>query len=214
MTDYLLKHYDDLITAALEHLQIVLITLLLSLIIAAFLTVLCTYSKTASRIIPGLLSMIYSIPSLAMFALLIPLTGLVQTTAITVLVIYNQYLLLQNFLAGLNGIDPSISEAAMGMGMTPLQALIKIKLPLSKKAFITGIRIAMVATVSIATIAASINAGGLGTILFDGLRTMNPAKILWGSLLSALLALLIDGLLRLAEKRLGAGSGSAAKTNC
>ncbi len=84
--------------------------------------------------------------------------------------------------------------------MTPMQTLIKIKLPLSRKAFIAGIRIAMVATISIATIAASINAGGLGTILFDGLRTMNPAKILWGSLLSALLAILIDRILRLAEK--------------
>lgn len=160
--------------------------------------------------IPGLLSMIYSIPSLAMFALLIPLTGLGRTTAILVLVIYNQYLLLQNFLAGLNGIDKSISEAAMGMGMTPMQALVKIKLPLSRKAFIAGIRIAMVATVSIATIAASINAGGLGTILFDGLRTMNPAKIIWGSLLSALLALLIDGLLRFAEKRLHPSSTSCS----
>ncbi len=210
MIDYMAKHYDDLIRAALEHLQIVLITLLLSLALAAFFTILCVYSKTASRMIPGLLSMIYSIPSLAMFALLIPLTGLGRTTAILVLVIYNQYLLLQNFLAGLNGIDKSISEAAMGMGMTPMQALLKIKLPLSRKAFIAGIRIAMVATVSIATIAASINAGGLGTILFDGLRTMNPAKIIWGSLLSALLALLIDGLLRFAEKRLDHSSTSCS----
>ncbi len=210
MIDYMAKHYDDLIRAALEHLQIVLITLLLSLALAAFFTILCVYSKTASRMIPGLLSMIYSIPSLAMFALLIPLTGLGRTTAILVLVIYNQYLLLQNFLAGLNGIDKSISEAAMGMGMTPMQALVKIKLPLSRKAFIAGIRIAMVATVSIATIAASINAGGLGTILFDGLRTMNPAKIIWGSLLSALLALLIDGLLRFAEKRLHPSSTSCS----
>lgn len=202
MIDYMVKHYDDLIRATLEHLQIVLITLLLSLVHASFFTLLCTYFKTASRIIPGILSMIYSIPSLAMFALLIPLTGLGKTTAIIVLVIYNQYLLLQNFLAGLNGIDKSIAEAAMSMGMTPLQTLVKIKLPLSRKAFIAGIRIAMVATVSIATIAASINAGGLGSILFDGLRTMNPAKIVWGSLLSALLAVFIDGLLRFAEKRL------------
>lgn len=200
MIDYMFKHYDDLIKAALEHLQIVLVTLALSLVITAALTVICSYSKLAARILPGILSMVYSVPSLAMFALLIPLTGLGQTTAIIVLVIYNQYLLLQNFLAGLNGVEKSIVEAAAGMGMTPMQTLIKIKLPLSRKAFIAGIRIAMVATISIATIAASINAGGLGTILFDGLRTMNPAKILWGSLLSALLAILIDRILRLAEK--------------
>ena len=138
-----------------------------------------------------------------MFALLIPLTGLGRTTAVTVLVVYNQYLLLRNFLAGLDSVDESIVEAAVGMGMAPMQLLFKIKLPLAKKAIVAGIRIALVATVSIATIAASINAGGLGTILFDGLRTMNYAKIVWGSVLSALLAILIDVLLRLLEKKWG-----------
>ena len=136
-----------------------------------------------------------------MFALLIPLTGLGRTTAVTVLVVYNQYLLLRNFLAGLENVDESIVEAAVGMGMAPMQLLFKIKLPLAKKAIIAGIRIALVATVSIATIAASINAGGLGAILFDGLRTMNYAKIVWGSVLSALLAISIDVLLRLLEKK-------------
>ena len=195
MIEYLVKHYDDLQKATLEHLWLVLLTLTISLVAAALFTILCSYSKRASGIILGLLSMAYSIPSLAMFALMIPFTGLGQTTAIIVLVIYNQYLLLRNFLAGLDGVEQSIVDAAVGIGMTPMQVLVKIKLPLAKGAFLAGIRIAMVATVSIATIAASINAGGLGIILFDGLRTMNVAKILWGSILSALLAVLIDRLL-------------------
>ena len=203
MIDYIMKHYDDLIAATLEHLLLVLLALVISLIVAAALTILCSYSKSASNITLGLLSMVYSIPSLAMFALLIPLTGLGRTTAVTVLVVYNQYLLLRNFLAGLENVDESIVEAAVGMGMAPMQLLFKIKLPLAKKAIIAGIRIALVATVSIATIAASINAGGLGAILFDGLRTMNYAKIVWGSVLSALLAILIDVLLRLLEKKWG-----------
>lgn len=197
MIDYIMKHYDDLIAATLEHLLLVLLALVISLIVAAALTILCSYSKAASNVTLGLLSMVYSIPSLAMFALLIPLTGLGRTTAVTVLVVYNQYLLLRNFLAGLENVDESIVEAAVGMGMAPMQLLFKIKLPLAKKAIIAGIRIALVATVSIATIAASINAGGLGAILFDGLRTMNYAKIVWGSVLSALLAISIDVLLRL-----------------
>ncbi len=200
MIDYITAHYDDLAKAALEHLQIVLVTLAISLVAAACLTIICSYSSKITKFTLGLFSMVYSIPSLALFALLIPLTGLGKTTAITVLVIYNQYLLLQNFLAGLDEVDQSIVEAAAGMGMTPVEVLVKIKLPLSKGAFIAGIRIAMVATVSIATIAASINAGGLGTILFDGLRTMNSAKIFWGSLLSALLAVFIDWLLGFAER--------------
>jgi osmoprotectant transport system permease protein len=201
MIDYIMKHYDDLIAATLEHLLLVLLALVISLIVAAALTILCSYSKAASNVTLGLLSMVYSIPSLAMFALLIPLTGLGRTTAVTVLVVYNQYLLLRNFLAGLDNVDESIVEAAVGMGMAPMQLLFKIKLPLAKKAIIAGIRIALVATVSIATIAASINAGGLGAILFDGLRTMNYAKIVWGSVLSALLAISIDVLLRLLEKK-------------
>ena len=200
MIEYLAKHYDDLIRATLEHLQLVLLALAISLVAAGLFTILCSYSKRASGIILGLLSMVYSIPSLAMFAMMIPLTGLGQATAVIVLVIYNQYLLLRNFLAGLEGVDRGIVEAAVGIGMTPMQVLVKIKLPLAKGAFLAGIRLAMVATVGIATIAASINAGGLGIILFDGLRTMNYAKILWGSILSALLAIFIDRLLGFFEK--------------
>ncbi len=201
MTEYFIKYHDKLFTALAEHIELVLITLVISVLLAAALTVVCNYSRRFSRLLVNVFSMIYSIPSLAMFAILIPVTGLGQRTAITVLVIYNQYLLLRNFLAGLENTDPAIVEAAAGMGMTRLQILIKIKLPLSKRAIVSGIRIAAVSTVGIATIAASINAGGLGAILFDGLRTMNTAKIIWGSILSAALAVLIDWLLSLYEKR-------------
>lgn len=198
---YFIKYHDKLFAALSEHMELVIITLIISVLLAAALTVICNYSKRFSRLLVNVFSMIYSIPSLAMFALLIPVTGLGQRTAITVLVIYNQYLLLRNFLAGLENTDPAIVEAAAGMGMTRLQILIKIKLPLSRRAIVSGIRIAAVSTVGIATIAASINAGGLGAILFDGLRTMNTEKIIWGSILSAALAVLIDWLLSIYEKR-------------
>ena len=201
MIAYASRYYDKLLSATLEHLEIVVITLAISLVLAAILTLACSYSKTLSRVLLNLFAMIYSIPSLALLALLIPVTGLGRRTAIVALVIYNQYLLLRNFLAGLDGVDPSIVEAATGMGMTHLQLLWKVQIPLAKKALIAGLRIALVSTVGIATIAASINAGGLGTILFDGLRTMNTAKILWGSLLSAVLAIGIDRLLLLVERK-------------
>ena len=201
MIAYASRYYDKLLSATLEHLEIVVITLLISLALAAVLTVACSYSKTLSRVLLNLFSMIYSIPSLALLALLIPVTGLGRKTAIVALVIYNQYLLLRNVLAGLNGVDRGVVEAATGMGMTQLQLLWKVQVPLAKGALIAGLRIALVSTVGIATIAASINAGGLGSILFDGLRTMNVAKILWGSILSALLAILIDRLLTLVERK-------------
>lgn len=201
MIAYTSRYYDKLLSATLEHLEIVVITLLISLALAALLTVACSYSKTLSRVLLNLFSMIYSIPSLALLALLIPVTGLGRKTAIVALVIYNQYLLLRNFLAGLDGVDRGVVEAATGMGMTHMQLLWKVQVPLAKGALIAGLRIALVSTVGIATIAASINAGGLGNILFDGLRTMNIAKILWGSLLSALLAIGIDQLLIVVERK-------------
>lgn len=202
MTAYLYKHYDDLLEALMEHLVLVVITLFFSLLLAAVLTIAAVYSRRAGEIMISVFSVLYSVPSLALFALLIPMTGLGKTTAEIVLVAYNQYLLLRNFISGLYQVDPGIIEAAEGMGMRRLQVLFKVRLPLSKKAFFTGIQLAVVSTIGIATIAAMINAGGLGTILFDGLRTMNLYKIIAGSVLSAGLALLINGAFKLIERRI------------
>lgn len=194
-----------------EHLALVGITLVLSLVFAAILVVLCHYSKTLGNILVNVFSVIYSIPSLALFALLIPITGLGEVSAIIVLVIYSQYLLLRNFLTGLNEVDPALLEAATGMGMTKMQVLLKIRIPLAKGALFAGIRLIIVATIGIATIAASINAGGLGQILFDGLRTMNTPKIVWGSIFAALLAIVADLILIIAEKLLGEPHGKRRK---
>ncbi len=202
MIEYLIKYGDKLRTALVEHLVLVSITLLISLFLAALLTLVAMRSRLISKLLVYTFSVVYSIPSLALFAILIPVTGLGKVTAIVVLVLYNQYLLLRNFIAGLNDVDASIIESAMGMGMTDTQILLKIRIPLSKRAIFTGIHLAIVSTIGIATIAASINAGGLGTILFDGLRTMNVNKIVWGSILAAGLAVSANYLLGKIEKAL------------
>lgn len=199
MWDFLLKYQDKLIHASLEHLNIVILSLTLSLLIAVMITFISMYSKLFTKVILNLFTVIYSIPSLALFALFIPVSGLGLGTAVIVLTIYNQYLLLNNFINGLNSVDSGVIDAATGIGMTKFQILMQVRLPLSKKALIAGIRIATVSTIGIATIAASINAGGLGTILFDGLRTMNINKIVWGSALSAGLAFLVNGVLSYIE---------------
>lgn len=200
MIDYAINHYDKLGKALLEHLELVIITLGISILITAILTIFAMYSKILSKILIHLFSVIYAIPSLALFAILIPVTGLGRVTAITVLVIYNQYLLLNNFIAGLNGVEPSIIEAATGIGMSNMQILFRVRLPLSRKALFTGIRLAVVSTIGIATIAAAINAGGLGSILFDGLRTMDVNKIIWGSILAGGLSIGINNILIKIEK--------------
>ena len=202
MIDYLVAYPDKLLTPLLQHLELLVITLAVSLVLAALLTIASMYSKTLARILTYAFSVIYSIPSIALFVLLIPLTGLGTTTALIVLVTYNQYLLLRNFLAGLESVDPAIVEAATGMGMSTFQILVKIRLPLAKSVLFTGIRLATVSTIGIITIAALINAGGIGTLLFDGLRTENMVKILRGAILAGGLAIVADAVLKLVERRL------------
>lgn len=202
MIDYLLRYPDKLLKAFVEHVEIVVITLLISIILAALLTILTAYSKVASGLLVTLFSIVYSIPSLALFAILVPLTGLGKTTAIIILVVYNQYILLRNILDGLNNVDSSIIEAATGMGMSKSQLLFQVKLPLVIKPIFTGIHLAVVSTIGIATIAASINAGGIGSVLLDGLRTVNTAKILWGTLMAAGLAIVVNGVFNVIEKKL------------
>ena len=197
---YGIRYWNKLGNSLIEHIELVLITLIISLFIAVLLSTICVFSEIVSRLLISLFSILYSIPSLAFFAILIPVTGLGEKTAIIVLVVYNQYLLLRNFMDGLNAVDHSIIEAATGMGMTKMQIVTLVRIPLSKRALFTGIRLAVVSTIGIATIAASINAGGLGTILFDGLRTMNVNKIVWGSVLSAGLAIGVNAVLARIER--------------
>jgi osmoprotectant transport system permease protein len=201
MVDYLLKYPDKLLKAFIGHIEIVLITLIISIILAALLTILTSYSKSASKLLINIFAMIYSIPSLALFAILVPLTGLGKITAIIVLVLYNQYILLRNTIDGLNNVDASIVEAATGMGMSKSQILFQVKLPLVTKPIFAGIHLAVVSTIGIATIAASINAGGIGSVLLDGLRTVNTAKIMWGTLMSAGLAIGVNAVLNVVEKK-------------
>ena len=200
MIAYLSKHPEKIINPFVSHIMLVLITLVISVILAVLLTIVAVLVRNIGNLFLQIFSVIYSIPSLALFAILIPVTGLGLKTAVIVLVLYNQYLLLRNFLVGINEVDPGILEAARGIGMKPLEILWIIQAPLAKKAIYAGIRLAVVSTIGIGTIASSINAGGLGDLLFDGLRTMNSVKILWGSLLSAFLAISINYVLKLFEE--------------
>lgn len=200
MIEHFVKYHEKFLDALLEHVEIVLVTLLISLVLASFIMVITLKSKKLNNIIVQLFGAIYSIPSLALFALLIPIMGLGQDTAILVLVVYNQFLLVRNISAGIYGVDESITEAATGMGMNWLQVLFKIQIPLAFPMIMAGIRLAVISTIGIATIAATINAGGLGAILFQGLGSMNTYKIVWGTILCAVIAFVADAGLKKVEK--------------
>lgn len=175
-----------------QHLMLVIVSLAISFVLAIAISYILLKLPRAQRIVENLFGAIYSVPSLALFALMIPVTGLGDETAIIALVIYNQYLLIRNILAGIKGIDKSILEAGTGMGMSQGQIFSKVILPLAAPSIIAGVRLAVVSTTGIATIAASINAGGLGIVLFSGMRTMDSQKIFIGTLLCIVIAFVAD----------------------
>ncbi|MCQ9209328.1 ABC transporter permease [Granulicatella seriolae] len=200
MIEYLMNYHDDLLKATIGHFQLVITSLFLALLLSMVLVYAFIQHKNWLKQITYFFSVLYSVPSYAFFALLIPLSGLGFTTAVVVLTLYSEYILLRNFLTGIQEINPQIIEAAIGMGMTERQVFFNIQLPLSSRAIFSGIRLALTSIIGIATIAATINAGGLGVILFDGLRTQSLVKIAWGTLLTILLCLMANGLIQLLER--------------
>lgn len=149
----------------------------------------------------GLLGILYTIPSLALFVLLIPLMGLGFGPALVALVVYAQIILVRNVAVGLLGVDPAALEAARGMGMTAWQRFWRVELPLAAPVILAGARLATLTTISTSTLAAFINAGGLGTLLFMGVSQGNPDKIVAGAVGVSALALGANALMRALETR-------------
>ncbi|MCL2841159.1 MAG: ABC transporter permease [Defluviitaleaceae bacterium] len=204
MIQFAQRNYSLLLRALNEHVQMVLIALVISVLLAGLLTIVAMFFNRIGKFLTYVFSIVYSIPSIALFALMIPVPGmgLGRNTAITVLVLYNQFILLRNFITGLNGVDPGIIEAATGMGMTPTQIIFKVRVPLSIKPLFVGIRLALVSTIAIAIIAAFIGAGGIGLLVTIGLETNNNNRVLWGVILSAGLGMITNAVLVLIEKRI------------
>ncbi len=183
-----------------EHVVLVAVSLAIALLIALPLGVVVARKPRAGGITLAVLSAIYTIPSLALFAILVAVFGLGTPTAVVALVAYAQMLLVRNVAAGLRGVSPAAIDAARGLGFTPLAQLLRIELPLALPAIVGGVRIATVSLISIATVAAWIDAGGLGTLIFEGLHQDDPAKIIAGSLAAVALALVADVVLRIVER--------------
>jgi osmoprotectant transport system permease protein len=171
--DYLFDNWRRVLDLTVEHLQITAIALLVALAVALPLGVLVATVKPLSLPVLALLGVIYTIPSLAFLAFLIPSLHLGKRPAVVVLAAYAQLALVRNIAAAVRGVDPAALEAARGMGMTRWQALRLVRLPLALPVVIAGIRIATVTTISLATVTAWVNAGGLGSLLIDaGFRMM------------------------------------------
>jgi osmoprotectant transport system permease protein len=199
--DYLFDNLPEIAALFGEHLRLTAISLALALLIALPLGVLVARVGWLRGPVLGALGVIYTIPSLSLFVLLIPLFGLGAVPAVIALVAYAQLVLVRNVVVGLTSIDPAVVEAARGMGMSGWQRFARVELPLMLPLLLAGARIATLSIIGIGTIAAFINAGGLGQLLFQGVATGNRDKIVAGALAVSALAIGANILLRLVERR-------------
>jgi osmoprotectant transport system permease protein len=197
---YLLAHFARVADLLGQHVVLVGAALIVALVIAVPFGVLATRNTRAGAVILGVTGVIYTIPSLALLALLVTALGLGQLTAIVALVAYAQMILVRGVVAGLRGVDVALIDAARGIGFTPRQTLLRVEFPAALPVMLGGVRVATVSLVALATVAAWINAGGLGVLLFEGISTNNPDKIVAGALAAAALAIAADAALRGAER--------------
>jgi len=200
--EFYARHAGEVWLLLVQHIGLVAISTSIAALIGLPLGILVARRPAWRRPVLGLANVFQTIPSLALFGLLIPVFGIGAWTAITALVVYALLPIVRNTYAGIAGVDPAVREAGRGMGMTDGELLRLVELPLAAGVILAGVRIATVVSVGIATIAAAIGAGGLGVYIFRGVATVDNTLILAGAVPAALLALLADALLGFVERRL------------
>ena len=208
---FLAANWPELLTLTREHTFLVLISTGTSILFGVPLGILLTRIKSLQTPVLGFANVMQTVPSLALYGLLIPVPfigGIGARTAIIALALYALLPVIRNTVTGILGIDPKIREAAVAMGMTDGQLLRKVELPLAAPVILTGIRVAVVISVGVATVAAAVGAGGLGTYIFRGLRQNDNNLLVAGALASAMLALLCDLALGQIEQSFALGERS------
>jgi osmoprotectant transport system permease protein len=198
---YILKNPATVWNLLLTHLSLTLLTLLISVLIALPLALLIHRFRWLSVPLLGGLSILYTIPSLALIILLIPIFGLNARSVIVAMILYTQAILVRSFVNGLHSLPAPILEAAKGMGMNRWQSWWQVQLPLMLPIFLAGIRIATIVAIAIATIGAKFGAGGLGTLLFQGIAQSGRYDKIWaGAIAVTALAFVLNGLLLSLER--------------
>ncbi len=203
--NFIFTHKREVATLTAEHLWLVGISMLLAIAIGVPLGILLTRRPKWKTVVLGSTNVIQTIPSLALFGLLLPLPWLgarADRLAIVALALYALLPIVRNTYVGIAGISPPVREAAIAMGLTSGQLLWHVELPLALPVMLAGIRVAAVITIGVATIAAAIGAGGLGEFIFRGIAMVDNGVILAGAIPAALIALAADGLLSGVERLL------------
>ena len=212
--EFIRNNWPELLTLTREHIVLVLVSTGFAVLVGVPLGILLTRSKELRTPILGFANIMQTVPSLALFGLLIPIPfigGIGARTAIIALALYALLPVIRNTFTGILGIDPKVIEASTAMGMTGWQRLRLVELPLALPVILTGVRVAVVISVGVATVAAAVGAGGLGTYIFRGIRQNDNNLLLAGALASAVLALLCDFALGQFEKAFAVGERRASR---
>jgi len=199
---WFLRNWDQVAVALGQHVAISLTALVIAFAIALPVGIAAARSDriyAAAITISGLL---YTIPTLAFLALLIPIVGLGRTNAIIAMVAFSLVVLIRNVATGIRGVSPEVVDAARGMGMDARRVLLRVELPLAAPVIVAGLRVAAVTVISVTVAAAYVNAGGLGTLIFNGIAGDHAPKIWSGALTACALAITVDGTLALLERHL------------
>ncbi|MBW4559408.1 MAG: ABC transporter permease [Trichormus sp. ATA11-4-KO1] len=192
---FLIKYGPEILRHTLEHLFMVSIAIATATLIGIPLGILITRQTHLRQPVLGIANILQTIPSLALFGLLIPVPiigGIGVVPAIVALTVYSFLPIIRNTYTGITGVDPAIREAGKGMGMTDRQLLLQVEIPLAMGVILAGVRVATVIAIGIATIAAAIGAGGLGVFIFRGIAVVNNQLILAGAVPAAIIALIAD----------------------
>jgi osmoprotectant transport system permease protein len=191
--EWIIDDWDQISEALVQHLVLTVLSVALGVIVAAVLSAIALRFRFMVPSITGFTGFLYTIPSVALFGLLVPYFGLSRVTAVLPLAAYTLLILVTNTLAGFNAVPDSVRDAADGMGLTPARRVVEVELPLALPYIIAGLRIAVVSTVGLVTVAAIIGQGGLGALILDGLQRTFWTPMTVGASLSIILALVLDG---------------------
>lgn len=218
---YMQENSTQIVALLLEHIQLTAMSVGLSLLIGVPLGILICYVKKLSKPVIGISNVIQAVPSMALLGFAIPFLGIGLVPAVVTVLLYSLLPIIKNTYTGIDNIDRDLIESAKGIGLTRLQILTKVQIPLALPVIMAGVRISAVTAVGLMTIAAFIGAGGLGFLVFSGIRTVNNNQILAGAIPACLLALIVDGLAGQVERLVtpismqkgGRGSVSHMKKN-
>jgi osmoprotectant transport system permease protein len=198
--EYVETRRTELLDALTDHLVITVVSVVIGALLALPLAVLAHRVRASQAVLIGTTTAIYTLPSLALFSLLLPFTGLSRTTVIIGLVLYSLSILIRNMLAGLAGVPEEALDAARGMGFSSTRMFWRVELPLSLPAVIAGLRVATVSTVALTTVGTIVGNGGLGDLIASGLNSNFKAEVLTASVLCVALALVLDAMLLGAQR--------------